>query len=82
MHSSSAPDGIYFDLLVTSNCQRKTHTKGMGNNEIFIITIVMPYYTPVKDGTYYVITGGTQAGGRVDGRRPPFFVRSISPRLC
>ena len=33
-----------------------------------------PFYTRVEDGTYYVITRG--------GRRPPFFVRSISPRLC
>ena len=31
------------------------------------------FYTPVEDGTYNGITQG--------GRRPPFFVRSISTKL-
>ena len=43
-------------------------------HELFIFKI----YLIAIDGTYCVIT----RGGRVGSRCPPFFVRSISPRLC
>ena len=51
----------------------------VGNEEIAGYQNFFPFYTPVKDGTYYGITRGGRASGRAGGIQ--FFVRSISPKL-